>query len=95
LLPAIHPARRVELYAEWTPLFWKAQDEDLLRPAPEGFGWDWDFADEGTAEIVAAAAAILVNSTESSADVLDAVLRIWESEGGPESRRTRYLELRG
>jgi hypothetical protein len=94
LLPAIHPTRRVELYAEWTPLFWKAQDEGLLRPAPEGFGWDWDFADEGTDEIVTAAAAILANSRDPSADVLDAVLRIWESGAGPEERRARYLELR-
>lgn len=95
LLPAMHPARRVELYAEWTPLFWKAQDEGLLRPAPEGFGWDWDFAEEGTGEIVAAAAAILATGGQPSADVLDAVLQIWESGEGPDARRESYLRLRG
>lgn len=95
LLPAMHPSRRVEIYAEWTPLFWKAQDEGLLRATPEGFGWEWEFADEGTGEIVAATAAILAISGESAADVLQAVLDIWDSGAGPEKRRERYLKLRG
>ena len=95
LLPAMHPSRRVEIYAEWTPLFWKAQDEGLLRTTSDGFGWEWQFTDEGTGEIVAATAAILARSEHSAADVLQRVLDIWESGDDPTERRERYLKLRG
>ncbi|MEE2828532.1 MAG: hypothetical protein VX498_05050 [Myxococcota bacterium] len=98
LLPAMSPYRRLELYAEWTPLFWKAWDDKLVRPAPEGFGWDWEFADEGTGELIAAASALLARRRAddpiAAADVLDAVLGIWESEDDPAARGKRYRDLR-
>ena len=98
LLPSFSPDRRVELYAEWSPLFWKAQDEGVLRPAPDGFGWDWQFADPGTGEIVAAASSLLAGRLDKShgqaAQVFDQVLSIWEAGLEPEERRARYLALR-
>ena len=103
LLHAFRPDRRVELYAEWSPLFWKAEDEGLVRPSPDGFGWDWDFADPATGEIVAATNALIrqpsnagstADGPDLSAKVFEAVLDIWERERDPNARRQGYIALR-
>lgn len=98
LLPDLHPARRLELYNEWTPLFWRAQDEGLIVPSPETFGWAWTFADERTGEIVAVARALVNEAPQRSAalgaDVLEALTRLRLGEDDPARRRAAYLELR-
>jgi hypothetical protein len=98
LLPSLRPDRRLELYNEWTPLFWKAQDEGLLEPAPGRFGWDWRFADERTGEIVAVWGALLAEAREPrpglSGELLSTLVRLREVEADPAARRRRYLELR-
>jgi len=99
LLPAISPERRVELYAEWSPLFWKAEDEGLLRTSPEGFGWDWEFKDSGTGEIVSTARSVIASHgglpAGGAVEVLEEVLTIWESGLSPAERRGRYVTLHG
>ena len=99
LLPAISPERRIELYAEWSPLFWKAEDEGLLRASPEGFGWDWEFNEAGTGEIISTTRSVLASrggpATGSAVEVLEEVLTIWESGLSPADRRERYVALHG
>jgi len=98
LLPAMLPDSRLELYCEWTPLFWKAWDEGLLEPAPDRFGWEFQFADERCSEVVAATSSILAALGERremlGADVLEAVLCCLEAEPDPKARRQAYLDLR-
>ncbi len=98
LLPDLQPGRRLELYNEWTPLFWKAQDEGLLVESPETFGWGWTFADERTGEVVAVARALVNEAPERTAslgaDVLEALARLRLSEEDPEARRAAYMRLR-
>lgn len=89
LLPGVHPAARVELYDEWSPLFWRIQDDGLLREAPDRFGWDWDFADTDLAQAVAVAATLLrrapTTGPHPGADALTAALNVLEQE--PERAR--------
>jgi hypothetical protein len=96
LLPSVQPFARVELYTEWSPLFWRLQDEDLLVPDPDGFGWGWRYADPRMEELTAASASILAGSRagQASADVMDAVARLLEEEPDPARRRLGYLALR-
>jgi|GEM_PF-1561598 len=95
LLPSMTPGARLELYNEWTPLFWKAADEGLIVPAPDRFGWDWRFADPGTGEVVAAAGALLAamprTDGRSGAAALGAALAAFEAGG---DRRSGYLRAR-
>jgi len=98
LLPSVRPESRIELYCEWTPLFWKAWDEGLVVEAPDRFGWDFRFADPLCAELVAAWSSILGVLTESgrdqSAAVLSGVLDCVEENDDPKDRRGAYLRLR-
>lgn len=98
LLPSLRPDRRLELYNEWTPLFWKAQDEGLLEPSPQRFGWDWRYADERTGEIVAVWGALLsaVRTPRPglSEELLEALVKLRLAEPDPALRRQRYLALR-
>ena len=89
LLPSLTPGSRIELYTEWTPLFWKAQDDGLLVDDPRSFGWGWRFADARMGEVCAAATAI-----DGGAEALDAVAAIVLEEPDPEARRAAYLRLR-
>lgn len=89
LLPSLTPQARIELYNEWTPLFWKAADDGLLDPDPDGFGWRWRFADDRMGELVAAAAAI-----GGDADALDEAARLILEVADPQARRRAYLERR-
>jgi hypothetical protein len=97
LLPGIHPGARVELYDEWSPLFWKIQDEGLLRPAPDRFGWDWAFADPEVGELLAVAARLLRLITDPGphpgADALQAVLDVRRRHGDPAARRQAWMQL--
>jgi hypothetical protein len=99
LLPSVHPGARVEIYDEWSPLFWKAQDDGLLVEAPDAFGWDWTFADSGTGEIAAVASALLAAGLSrdplAGARAIGAVLDVFEREPDPALRRQAYLALRG
>jgi len=98
LLPQITPASRIELYDEYSPLFWKAKDEGLIRPSPRAFGWDWTYADARTGEAVAAWGAILASAwapgPTTGATILDGVLHALEHQRNPQDRRNRYLALR-
>lgn len=98
LLPQITPASRIELYDEYSPLFWKAQDEGLVRPAPASFGWDWTWADARTGEAVAAWGAVLeavrAPGPTTAAEILDGVLHTVEHQPNAQDRRTRYLAMR-
>jgi len=98
LLPSVRPESRIELYCEWTPLFWKAWDEGLIKEAPERFGWDFGFADPLCAELVAVWSSILAGITEArrgeSAMILSGVLDCVEEHAEPEQRRSAYLRLR-
>ncbi len=94
LLPSLTPFARIELYNEWTPLFWKAADEGLVRPDPDAFGWTWDYADARMGELCAASASILTRSGRP-ADVLVAVANLILDEPDPQARRAAYLALRG
>lgn len=98
LLPSLRPNRRLELYNEWTPLFWKAQDEGLIERAPGRFGWDWRYADERTGEIVAVWGALLsdvaVPRPELAGELLEALVRLRQREPDATARRRHYLELR-
>lgn len=98
LLPSLSPDRRVEIYAEWTPLFWKAQDWGLLRRTDHGFGWDWSFDSDDTGEVVAAWSALLSKRPNrkplDAPEVLGQVLDIWEQEEDPGKRRKAYIQLR-
>ncbi len=98
ILPDLQPGRRLELYNEWTPLFWRAQDEGLLVESPETFGWGWRFADERTGEVVAVARALVNEAPERTAslgaDVLEALASVRLSEEDPEARRAAYMRLR-
>ena len=99
LLPAVHPGARVELYDEWSPLFWKMQDEGLLRPAPDRFGWDWDYADPDVGELVASAAHLLRHAPppgpHPGADALEAALEVHRREPDPAGRRRALMQLLG
>lgn len=96
LLSSIHPASRVEIYDEFTPLFWKAQDAGLLRPAPDRFGWDWTYSDARTGEAMAAAGSILAagGGAGEPADVVEEVSRTILSVPDPVARRQHWLSLR-
>jgi len=98
LLPAMTPDSRLELYCEWTPLFWKAWDDGLLEEAPDRFGWDFRFADPRCSEVVAATGSILAALGErgvaQGADVLEAVLSCLQEQPDPKVRRQHYLDLR-
>lgn len=89
LLPSLSPLARIELYNEWTPLFWKAQDEGLLRRDAASFGWTWEYADPRMGELTAAAAAI-----GGDAQALEAAARLVLEEPDPQARRAAYLSLR-
>ena len=98
LLPAMLPDSRVELYCEWTPLFWKAWDDGLIDEAPARFGWDFHFADPQCSEVVAVTSSILADLGEqargSGADILEAVLGCLAENPEPGPRRDAYLALR-
>lgn len=99
LLPGIHPRARVELYEEWSPLFWKIEDDGLLRRAPDRFGWDWDFADPDLAEVVAVADALLRRAPapgpHPGADALEAALDVLVREADRDRRRAAFRRLLG
>lgn len=95
LLPGVHPSARVEIYDEWSPLFWKTQDAGLLVPAPDRFGWDWRFADPEMGALVAAASRLAGGSGRlAGAGALDLALRVHEREPDPILRRQALLALR-
>jgi len=98
LLEGMNSSSRLELYCEWTPLFWKAWDEGLVDEAPDRFGWDFHFADEECSEVMAVTSSLLGSVEEQgrvqAADVLDAVLQCLEQNPDPVARRPAYLELR-
>ena len=98
LLPQLTPASRIELYDEYSPLFWKAQDDGLVQPNPASFGWDWTWADRRTGEAVAAWGAILeaavAPEATTAAVVLDGVLHALEHQSNPQDRRKHYLDMR-
>jgi len=48
------PTSRLALYSEVLPLFWKAQDDGLVEPSDEEFGWQWRFSDPHVDELVRA-----------------------------------------
>ncbi len=98
LLPQLTPASRIELYDEYSPLFWKAQDDGLVQPNPASFGWDWTWVDRRTGEAVAAWGAILeaavAPEATTAAVVLDGVLHALEHQSNPQDRRKHYLDMR-
>jgi len=94
LLPSLTPFARIELYNEWTPLFWKASDAGLVRPDPDGFGWSWEYADPRMGELTAASASILARRGRPH-EVMDAVASLLIEEPDPAARRQGYLALRG
>ena len=94
LLHNFDPRRRLEIYNEWSPLFWKAQDDGLVEPAPDRFGWGFKFADGGTGEVAAVAAALALESATPAWRVLDRVLGVFEREQDPGPRKSAYLALR-
>lgn len=95
LLPSIGPLHRIELYNEWTPLFWRLEDEGLLVEDRDGFGWGWRYADPRMEELTAASASILARARgAASADVMDEVARLLVEEPDPGQRRAAYLALR-
>lgn len=93
LLGSVGPFSRVELYNEWSPLWWRLADEGLLQPAPDAFGWTWRYADPRMEELTAASASILA-AGGWGADVLEDVARALLDEPDPRRRRERYLALR-
>ncbi len=97
LLPGVHPAARVELYDEWSPLFWRIEDAGLLRPAPDRFGWDWDFADPDLGEAVEAAAELLrrapAAAPHAGAGALEATLEVLQSAPDRAGRRRAWRRL--
>lgn len=52
LLGGWHPGRRVELYHEWGPLFWKLEDDGLLEEGAGPFHWSWRFQDPAVHALV-------------------------------------------
>ncbi len=95
LLPQLTPGSRIELYEEYAPLFWKADDEGLVRPDRKGFGWTWEFADARTGEVVAAWGALAASAPGvAAADLLEEVLDVMEGHADPADRRTAYLQMR-
>jgi len=94
LLDDLDPRRRLELYNEWSPLFWRAQDDGLVEPSPDRFGWTFRFADDGTSEVVAVASSLARESRRPGWQVLDAVLAAYESHPEPGPRKQAYLALR-
>lgn len=98
LLPSVRPESRIELYCEWTPLFWKAWDEGLVVEAPDRFGWDFQFADPLCAELVAAWSSILGSMGDQGrtqgAAVLAGVLDCVLDNPRATERRAAYLALR-
>lgn len=98
LLSSVRPESRIELYCEWTPLFWKAWDEGLVIEAPNRFGWDFQFADPLCAELVAAWSSILGGLGEQGrtqgAAVLSGVLECVSRNPLATDRRDAYLGLR-
>ena len=94
LLADLDPRRRLELYNEWSPLFWKARDDGLLEPSRDRFGWTFRFADDATGEIVAVASSLARGRDEPGWRVLDAVLAAYETHPDPAERKRAYLEIR-
>lgn len=95
LLPSLGPFNRIELYNEWTPLFWALEDDGLLAPDPEGFGWSWRYADARMEELTAATASILARARAAEpASVMDEVARVLMEQPDPARRRADYLALR-
>jgi hypothetical protein len=94
LLPDLDPRRRLEIYNEWSPLFWKAQDDGLIDPAEDRFGWSFRFADDRTSEVVAVASALTTEGRTPGHEVLDRVLTAREENPGPDARKAAYLRLR-
>ena len=98
LLASVRPESRVEFYGEWTPLFWRAEDDGLLVEAADRFGWEFHFADPQCAELVAAWSSILARLGGSDpnlgAHVLSEVLRCVERHPDDAERRGAYLRLR-
>jgi len=104
LLPRIHPGSRLELYHEWGPLFWKAQDNGLVEESPDEFGWRFRFLDDRTSELVAVWSALLAASAQRVARgrgpaqpahvLLDWTLEAWRGNPEAEPRRAAYLALR-
>ncbi len=100
LLPGFHPGRRVELYQEWGPLFWKLQDEGLGTESEDGFGWGWRFADPKVEELVQGVAHLRRQNpawTQRAWEATEAVLAVLESVEAAQDRAQRYksLALRG
>lgn len=94
LAGSLEPSSRLELYHEWSPLFWKAQDDRLVTPSSEGFGWSWTYQDAGTGEIVAAWSALLHEGGGPSAELLGQILEVWGQQRDPATRRAAYQRLR-
>ncbi|HCP46746.1 MAG TPA: hypothetical protein DIU15_11925 [Deltaproteobacteria bacterium] len=104
LLPRLHPRSRLELYHEWGPLFWKAQDDGLIEPSDDEFGWRFRFQDDRTSELVAVWATLVALSTQrvqsapspaTAAHVLlEWVLEAWRQNPEPETRKAAYMALR-
>ena len=98
LLSSVRPESRIELYCEWTPLFWKAWDEGLVIEAPNRFGWDFQFADPLCAELVAAWSSILGSMGDKGrtqgAAVLAGILGCVSDNPLATERREAYLALR-
>ena len=94
LLHQIDPRRRLEIYNEWSPIFWKAEDDGLLVEAPDRFGWDFRFDDDGTGEVVAVARTLLTETSDAAWTVLDRVLGVYETARDPGVRRAGYLAYR-
>jgi len=95
LLPSVQPFARVELYNEWNPLFWKLQDEGLLVPDADGFGWGWRYADSQMEELTAASASIMHAAPHTPAhEVMDEVAGLLMRLPDPAERRRAYLALR-
>jgi hypothetical protein len=88
------PASRIELYHEWSPLFWKAQDDGLLVPEPDRFGWSWRHADARLDEAAAASFAIAEQRRGDLPDAYEAALTVVSEEPDLAARKRRYLDLR-
>jgi hypothetical protein len=94
LLHDLDPRRRLEIYNEWTPLFWKAQDDGLVEQTDEQFGWTFRFQDDGTGEIVAVARSLSTGTSAPGWRVLAAVVDAFLETPDPAARKARYISVR-